>query len=72
MRGSRFTILLALSLSGILEMRVFEGACNGDLYVNFIEGLAVEMNPYPSPNSCLVINNVGFHKNCEVRDIVEE
>jgi hypothetical protein len=53
-------------------MRVFEGACNGNLYVNFIEGLAMEMNPYPGPNSCLVVDNVGFHRNREVREILEE
>jgi hypothetical protein len=70
-RGTRFSVLPALSLGGVLDMRIVRGAFNGDLYVNFIEGLAMEMNPYPGPNSCLIVDNVSFHRNQEIRRIVE-
>jgi hypothetical protein len=70
-RGARFSILPALSLDGILDMVIVKGALNAELYIKFIEGLALEMNPYPARNSCLVIDNVSFHRNPRVRQILE-
>jgi hypothetical protein len=70
-RGARFSILPALSLDGVLDMSIIKGAINAEIYINFIEGLAMEMNPYPGKNSCLVVDNVRFHTNPRVKQILD-
>ena len=51
---------------------VIEGAVNGEVFMNFIKGLVLEMSPYPAKNSVLVMDNVKFHLLDEVRDIVHD
>ena len=68
----RYSILPALSLDGILDVVVIEGAVNGDIFFRFIEGLLLEMNPYPGKNSVLVMDNVQFHLNDDIQNFVEE
>jgi hypothetical protein len=67
----RFSILPALSLDGILDMRVIEGSVNSELFLGFIEGLLMEMNPFPGRNSVLVMDNVKFHHHPAVRFLCE-
>jgi len=71
-RGRRYSILPALSLDGILDVAVIEGAVNGDVFIEFIKGLTLEMNPWPEKNSVLVMDNVKFHLKDEVHELLEE
>ena len=49
---------------------IIEGAVNEQVFTSFVEGLILEMNPYPGKNSVLVLDNVKFAE--AVRDLLEE
>jgi hypothetical protein len=68
----RYSILPALSLDGILDVAVIEGAVNTEVFVEFLKGLVLEMNPFPAKNSVLVMDNVKFHLADEVRALLDE
>lgn len=72
LKKSRYSVLPALSLDGILDIVVVEGAVNEEIFVNFVEGLSLEMNLYPDKNSVLVLDNVKFHHSETVCEILGE
>jgi hypothetical protein len=60
-----------LSLDGIIDVVVLEGAVNSEVFEMFVEGLTLEMSPYPEKNSVLVLDNVKFHHSERVHEILE-
>lgn len=70
--GTKYSMLPALSLDGILHLEVVENAVTGEDFRRFVEGLLPRMNEWPLPNSVLVINNASIHKVAGVREMVEE
>jgi hypothetical protein len=68
----RYSILPALSLDGILDVAVIEGMVNTEVFLEFLRGLTLEMNPYPEKNSVLVMDNVKFHLAEDVRNLLDE
>jgi hypothetical protein len=68
----RYSILPALSLDGILDVVVVEGSVTGEIFMRFIEGLVMEMNPYPQKNSVLVMDNATIHTNENIQAYLEE
>ncbi|KAF0381978.1 transposase orfb [Gigaspora margarita] len=71
-RGKRFTILLALSLNGIITVDIMEGTCNKELFKQFIiNKVILSMQPYPHANSVLVLNNARIHHNSELVKYIE-
>jgi transposase len=72
LRGSKYSILPALSLDGILHLEVLDKAITGDDFRRFVQGLLPRMNQWPLPNSVLVIDNASIHKVADIREIVEE
>ena len=71
MRGTKYTILPALSLDGILHLEVVKNAVTGDIFRQFIQGLLPQMNKWPLPNSVLVVDNAAIHKVAGIRELVE-
>ena len=71
-RGSKYSILPALSLDGILHLEVVENAVTGAAFRRFVEGLLPRMNKWPLPNSVLVVDNTSIHKVAGIRELVEE
>ena len=71
-RGSKYSILPALSLDGILHLEVVENAVTGTAFRHFVEGLLPRMNKWPLPNSVLVVDNASIHKVAGIRELVEE
>jgi transposase len=71
-RGSKYSILPAISLDGILHLEVLDKAINGDDFRSFVEGLLPRMNEWPLPNSVLVVDNASIHKVAGIRQMVEE
>lgn len=67
----RFSILPALSLDGILDLVIVEGAINADSFAQFIENLTLEMCLYPEKNSVVVLDNVRFHHDARIQEILE-
>ena len=71
-RGSKYSILPALSLNGILHLEVVENAVTGAAFRRFVEGLLPHMNKWLLPNSVLVIDNASIHKVAGICELVEE
>ena len=72
LRGTKYSILPALSLDGILHLKVIEDAITGDIFHQFIAGLLPLMNKFPLPNSVLVVDNASIHKVAGIHEMVEE
>ena len=70
-RGSKYSMLPALSLDGILHLEVVENAVTGAAFRRFVEDLLPRMNKWPLPNSVLVVDNASIHKVAGIRELVE-
>lgn len=64
----RFSILPALTMNGIIYVNIKRGSFDGDSFQEFLTGLLQLMNPYPAPNSVLVMDNCAIH---HVEGVVE-
>ncbi|KAI0350326.1 hypothetical protein OH77DRAFT_1413221, partial [Trametes cingulata] len=64
-------ILPALSLSGVLHLDIQERSYNGRLFHEFIDGLLDHMNPFPAPNSVIVMDNASIHHVEGLRECIE-
>ena len=51
------SVLPAMSLDGILYVRIVKGSFNYDSFGEFIDGLLDQMNPFPGPNFVIVMDN---------------
>ncbi|KAI0691619.1 hypothetical protein C8Q76DRAFT_584571, partial [Earliella scabrosa] len=68
----RYSILPALSLSGILTVRVVPGSVVGTIFFDWVvSDLLPKMNPYPGPNSVLIVDNCRTHKSEALREVIE-
>lgn len=70
-RGTRYSILPALCLDGVLHLHVQPYAYDAASFNNFIAGLLENMNPFPGKNSVIVMDNHSIHKSDELREMVE-
>jgi len=68
----RFSVLPALSLDGILAMKIVEGFFTTELLKDFIDGLLDHMNPFPGPNLVVVMDNCWIHHAQAIRDMIKE
>jgi hypothetical protein len=68
----RYSVLPALSLDGILHISIVQGSFNYKSFAKFIEGLLMQMNPFPAPNSVIVMDNCRIHKSPLVLDMIHE
>jgi hypothetical protein len=69
----RFSVLPAISLTdGILHCDIVEGSFRADTFRIFIERLLDYMEPYPSPNSVIVMDNCKIHKQPELQELIQE
>ncbi|CAB4475156.1 unnamed protein product [Rhizophagus irregularis] len=61
-RGKRYTILPALSLQRFIAIDIMEGSCIKERFKDFvISDVLPKMNPYPGPNSVIVLDNAKIH-----------
>jgi transposase len=49
-----------------------EGSFRTDSFTRFIEGLLKNMQPYPAPNSVIVMDNCHIHKHPQIQALIEE
>ncbi|KAF7361583.1 DDE-3 domain-containing protein [Mycena sanguinolenta] len=70
-RGKRYSVLPAISLDGILWVDIVEGSFNSESFEQFIDGLLDRMNPFPGPNSVIVMDNCKIHKAENIRQMIE-
>ncbi|KAI6008825.1 hypothetical protein F5J12DRAFT_688839, partial [Pisolithus orientalis] len=55
--SSRYLVLPAMSLDGILHLDIQDCAYTGAMFNQFIDLLLNNMNPYPQKNSVIVMDN---------------
>ena len=68
-----FSILPALSLhDGILHCKILEGSFCTLTFQNFIRELLDMMQPYPGPNSVIVMDNCRIHKHPDIINMINE
>jgi hypothetical protein len=59
-------------LDGILYVSIIEGSFTTETFTEFIDGLLDKMNPFPGPNSVIVMDNCRIHKADKIRKMIEE
>ena len=62
-------MLPALTMNGIIYSHIKKGSYNGDQFIMWLEGLLEIMNPYPAPNSVLILDNCRIHHVEGVEDL---
>lgn len=67
----RYSVLPALSLDGVLAVDIVEGSYDTEAFSDFVEGLLDRMQPFPLPNSVIVLDNCRIHKAQQIRDMIE-
>lgn len=70
-RGKRYSILPAISIRGILWCHIIEGPFNTVQFRVFIDSLLDHMQPFPAPNSVIVMDNASIHKDPSIVELVE-
>ncbi|GAB1528412.1 hypothetical protein RhiTH_011606 [Rhizoctonia solani] len=60
-----------MSLAGTLALRVIEGLFTAELFKDFITLLLTRMNPFPGPNSVIIMDNARIHQQREVLEMIE-
>ena len=67
-----YSIHLAISLDGIIHLEVIDRAFTRHKCTNFIWGVLDQMQPWPLPNSVLVMDNAHIHKVPDIQGMVEK
>ncbi len=68
----RYSILPAISLNGILHVSILKGSFDSKSFGEFIDVLLMQMNPFPGPNSVIVMDNCRIHKASWILDMIEQ
>ncbi|KAF9234994.1 hypothetical protein BU15DRAFT_65215 [Melanogaster broomeanus] len=69
---TRFSVLPALSLQdGFLHCSIVEGSFCTESFTTFISGLLDSMQPFPAPNSVIVMDNCRIHKHPDIQELIE-
>ncbi|KIK75345.1 hypothetical protein PAXRUDRAFT_38014, partial [Paxillus rubicundulus Ve08.2h10] len=67
-----YSVLPAHSLNGgIIHCEIVEGSFCMEIFSQFIKGLLDEMQPYPAPNSVIIMDNCRIHKHPDIQEMIE-
>lgn len=69
---TRYSILPAITMDGIIYSHIKVGGYNGDQFMEWLEGVLGVMNPYPAPRSVLILGNCRIHHVPGVEELCEE
>lgn len=64
-------MLPAISLDGIFFCHIVEGSFNTARFKISIEALLDQTQPYPGPNSVIVMDNCCIHKVPDITELIE-
>ena len=69
-KGTRYGILAARNYAGVMAWKILDVNANTREFIDFIIAEVVpKMNPYPGPNSVLVLDGASYHKSDAFRRI---
>lgn len=68
----RYLLLPAITMNGIIYSDIKKGGYNGEEFLEWLTGLLPHMNPYPAPNSVLILDNCRIHHVPGVEELCEE
>lgn len=72
-RGQRFHLLLAITVDGLVHVLVYEGHTKKELFIRWLkEQVFPKMNPFPGPNSILVMDNSSWHHDPRIHHLARE
>jgi len=58
---SSYLLLPAITVDGLIYSHIKVSRYNGADFLEYLDGLTAQINPYPAPWSVLVINNCRIH-----------
>jgi hypothetical protein len=67
----RYSILPALGIDGVVGLHIVEGSFDSVKFKWFVSNLLDQMNPWPQPNSVIVMDNCRIHKDPEILEMIE-
>ncbi len=67
-RGKNVTLISDLSLGGLGELFLVDGAANGDLFEAYVEQILV---PTLHPGETVIMDNLSIHKGKKVQELIE-
>jgi len=67
----RYSLLPAITVDGLIYSHIKVGGYNGEQFLEYLDGLMDQMNPYPAPRSVLVIDNCRIHHVFGVEELCE-
>jgi hypothetical protein len=59
-------------LDSIIYLKVLGGSFTALTFMKFIEELLDQMNPYPGPNSVIIMDNCAIHKVLDILEMILE
>lgn len=68
--SARYSLLPGLSLSGILHCDIIAGSYDSMKFGQFIDVLLTRMNPFPGPNSVIVMDNCRIHHSLFIKEMI--
>ena len=61
-RGENFSVLPAMTIDGYIACKIYSGSINGTTFKAFIiDELLPHCNPWPGPNSVIIMDNAKIH-----------
>ncbi|KIK21559.1 hypothetical protein PISMIDRAFT_36109, partial [Pisolithus microcarpus 441] len=71
-RGTQYSIILAITLDGIITYNIVEGTVDTERFLKFLKEQVMPFtNPYPGLRSILIMGNCCMHHGEEVHHLVE-
>jgi DDE superfamily endonuclease len=68
----RYSLLPALSLDGMISASILKGSFTTQTFLDFIHKTLRKMNPFPSKNSVLVMDNTRIHHHPSIVEMIEQ
>jgi len=74
-RGERISVIVAMTVNGILDLQIVRGSVNGDVFMDFVERVLLpNLMPFngTNPNSVVLLDNCSVHHVEGVVDTIQE
>ncbi|KIK30868.1 hypothetical protein PISMIDRAFT_50591, partial [Pisolithus microcarpus 441] len=72
-RGTRYSIIPAITLDGIIAYDIVEGPVDSERFVKFLKDEVMPYtNPYPGPRSVVIMDNCRIHHGKDVHHLIED